>query len=58
MRRGQIPGSAAGGQFAHHVQGPVIRRAFSAFLISGCFHHRPDHRPLTPTLGGDRAKRN
>ncbi|HXZ72587.1 MAG TPA: TSUP family transporter [Streptosporangiaceae bacterium] len=31
---GQIPGSAAGSQFAHHVQGPVIRRAFGWFLIA------------------------
>jgi uncharacterized protein len=31
---GQVPGSAAGGQFAHHVQGPVIRRAFGLFLIA------------------------
>ncbi len=31
---GQIPGSAAGSQFAHHVQGTVIRRAFAWFLIA------------------------
>jgi uncharacterized membrane protein YfcA len=31
---GQVPGSAAGGQFAHHVQGPVIRRAFGLFLVA------------------------
>ncbi len=31
---GQIPGSAAGSQFAHHVQGPVIRRAFGWFLVA------------------------
>ena len=31
---GQIPGSAVGSQFAHHVQGPVIRRAFAWFLIA------------------------
>jgi uncharacterized membrane protein YfcA len=31
---GQIPGSAAGGRFAHHVQGPVVRRAFGCFLIA------------------------
>ena len=31
---GQIPGSAAGSQFAHHVQGPVIRRAFGWFLTA------------------------
>ncbi len=31
---GQVPGSAVGGQFAHHVQGPVTRRAFGWFLIA------------------------
>jgi uncharacterized membrane protein YfcA len=31
---GQVPGSAAGSQFAHHVQGPVIRRAFGLFLVA------------------------
>ncbi len=31
---GQIPGSAAGSQFAHYVQGPAIRRAFGWFLIA------------------------
>ncbi len=31
---GQVPGSAAGGLFAHHVQGPVTRRAFGWFLIA------------------------
>ena len=33
---GQVPGSAAGGQFAHHVQVrcPVIRRAFGLFLVA------------------------
>ena len=31
---GQVPGSAAGGQFAHHVEGPVIRRAFGIFLVA------------------------
>ena len=31
---GQVPGSAVGSQFAHHVQGPVIRRAFGLFLIA------------------------
>jgi hypothetical protein len=31
---GQIPGSAAGSRFAHHVQGPVVRRAFGWFLIA------------------------
>jgi uncharacterized protein len=30
---GQVPGSAVGSQFAHHVQGPVIRRAFGWFLV-------------------------
>lgn len=31
---GQVPGSAAGSQFAHHVEGPVIRRAFGWFLVA------------------------
>jgi uncharacterized membrane protein YfcA len=31
---GQVPGSAVGGQFAHHVEGPVIRRAFGLFLVA------------------------
>jgi uncharacterized protein len=31
---GQVPGSAIGGQFAHHVEGPVIRRAFGLFLVA------------------------
>lgn len=31
---GQVPGSAVGSQFAHHVQGPVTRRAFGWFLIA------------------------
>jgi uncharacterized membrane protein YfcA len=31
---GQLPGSAAGSRFAHHVQGPVIRRAFGWFLVA------------------------
>ena len=31
---GQIPASAAGSRFAHHVQGPVIRRAFGWFLFT------------------------
>ena len=31
---GQVPGSAVGSQFAHHVQGPVIRRAFGLFLVA------------------------
>jgi uncharacterized membrane protein YfcA len=31
---GQVPGSAAGSQFAHHVQGPVIQRAFGLFLVA------------------------
>ncbi len=31
---GQIPGSAAGSRFAHHVQGPMIQRAFGLFLIA------------------------
>ncbi len=31
---GQVPGSAAGSQFAHHMQGPVIRRAFGLFLVA------------------------
>ncbi len=25
---------AGAGQFAHHVQGPVIRRAFGGFLVA------------------------
>jgi hypothetical protein len=31
---GQVPGSAVGSQFAHHVEGPVIRRAFGLFLVA------------------------
>lgn len=31
---GQVPGSALGSQLAHHVQGPVIRRAFGWFLVA------------------------
>jgi uncharacterized protein len=31
---GQVPGSAAGSRFAHHVQGPVIQRAFGWFLVA------------------------
>ena len=31
---GQVPGSAAGSQFAHHVQGPAIQRAFGWFLVA------------------------
>ena len=31
---GQVPGCAAGSQFAHHVQGPAIRRACGLFLIA------------------------
>ena len=29
-----MPGSAVGSQFAHYVQGPVIRRAFGLFLVA------------------------
>ena len=29
---GQLPGSAVGSQIAHHVKGPVIRRAFGLFF--------------------------
>ncbi len=31
---GQLPGSAIGSHFAHHVQGQVIRRAFGWFLVA------------------------
>ena len=31
---GQVPASAVGSQFAHHVQGAVVRRAFDWFLIA------------------------
>jgi uncharacterized protein len=31
---GLLPGSAGGSQLAHHVQGPVIRRAFGWFLVA------------------------
>lgn len=31
---GLLPGSATGSQLAHHVQGPVIRRAFGWFLVA------------------------
>ncbi len=31
---GQVPGSAAGSQFVHHVRGPVIRRAFGLLLVA------------------------
>lgn len=35
---GEVPGSAIGGQFAHHVQGTVTKKAFGWFLaVFGLF---------------------
>jgi uncharacterized membrane protein YfcA len=31
---GQVPGSAIGSQFAHHVQGTVTKKAFGWFLAA------------------------
>jgi uncharacterized membrane protein YfcA len=34
LAAGQVPGSAVGSQFAHHVQGAVTKKASGWFLIA------------------------